>query len=343
MRLKINVDEMKKALKLIDKVVGSVEKINRKVGFSYNSGYLSMFGSDGCLTVKFVVSEMNPTTLSFTLPLDILKFFVYELSGDINIYSDGRYVFLKAKDENLKLKIEDFHLKDFEDRYEKLLDISRSTFLNDLDFVSSHLEEGNFVDLFFGNGFRLVAENNGIINYVRRDNKSSTFSWRIPYYSSRHLIKALQLLKGREIELGYGLRHMVLKSDQLFNVCGENLNEEMIYLLEEEFSNAKEFMRISLKNLKRFLRRSMISGRYSRLKLAGNSAGLFFFASSSDMEYKGHLEISSPEKFQTITNAYFLRSALNRLGSENLIFLKSRKYLLISTINKKRFIFLPLY
>ncbi|ABR30138.1 hypothetical protein SU69_01395 [Thermosipho melanesiensis] len=342
MRLVVNSNEIKKALRLIDKVVGSVEKTNRRVGFAYNHGYLNMFGSDGCLTVKYEVSEMNPTTLSFTLPLDILKFFVYELSGDVYIYSDGRYVFLKAKDESLKLKAEEFHIKKFEERYEKILNVSKNKFLNDLDFVSSHLDESGMVDLFFGDSFKLVAENSGIINYVRRDGKSIPFSWRIPYYSSRHLIKSLQLLNDSDIEIGAGVNALVLKAKHVFNVCGEELDQQALYLLEEELYRAKEFLKVGLKGIRRFLRRAMISGRNSSIKLMGNKNGIFFYASSSKMEYKGHVEIPSPEDFQVITNAYFLRASLNRLGSENLLLMKSNMFLFITTNSKKRFIILPM-
>ncbi|RDI92503.1 hypothetical protein Ob7_00385 [Thermosipho africanus Ob7] len=342
MRVFLSVEELKRVLKLIDKTVGTVEKTNRIVGFKYENGFLNLYGSDGCLSLKAKVSEMNPTTLSFSVPLDILKFFVFELSGNISIYSDGNYVVLKAKDENLKLKTERFSFKNFEERYEELINVPINVFVNDLDFVSSHLEEGSYVDFYFGNKVRMVAENGSIINYVVRDKKSKEYSWRIPYYSARHLIKALSEIKSGELIVGEGLNKLVLSSDYLFNVCGEELDHLELVPLENEIEKSEEFLRVSLKSIRRFLRRAMISGRYSRLKIFGNEKGLYFYAFSENMEYRGHIDISSKYIFQTTTNAYFLRSALNRIGSETLLFFKGEKYLIISTMQKRRFILLPL-
>ncbi|MDK2885545.1 MAG: hypothetical protein PWP54_103 [Thermosipho sp. (in: thermotogales)] len=344
MKVIVNAEKLKRIVLHIDKVCGTVEPINRLVGVSYDNGNLVFYGGDGCFSVKAEVSEMNPTSLRFSTSLDILKYFISELKGNVLIYSDGNFVTFKVKEENLKIRVGKFRFEKFEDRFDVISKISNTFFIKDLDFVSSHLEEGSMVDLFFGNKTKMAAESRDIICYVSRDaieNNSSIF-WSIPYYSSRHIVKSLKDDSVRELLVGKGLNYLIFKGEFLYNLCGEEIKENKLIFIEEEIKNGKIIAKIGASHFKHYLRRSMILGRNSQVKISGSRNGIFFYTFSRGMEYKGVLETKIESPFTTIVNAYFFRSALNRIGGENLQIFLGKSHLIISTVQKRRFILLPL-
>jgi hypothetical protein len=314
------------------------------VGISYDNGKLVFYGGDGCFSVKAPVSEMNPTSLRFSTSLDILKYFMSELKGNVLIYSDGNFVSFKVKEENLKLRVGKFRFEKFEDRFDNISKLNKIFLIKDLDFVSSHLEEGSLVDIFFGEKTKMAAESREIICYTTRETMESYGStfWSVPYYSSRHVVKSLKDDSSRELIIGRGLNHLVFKGEFLYNLCGEEITDNKLYLIEEEINAGKIVAKIGANSLKHYLRRSMILGRNSQVKITGTKRGIFFYTFTKGMEYKGVLETSIQEGFSTIVNAYFLRSALNRIGGENLQISIAKKYLIISTVQRKRFILLPL-
>jgi len=344
MKVVVGAEKLKRIILHIDKVCGTVEPINRLVGVSYDNGKLVFYGGDGCFSVKAAVSEMNPTSLKFSTSLDILKYFISELKGNVLIYSDGNFVTFKVKEENLKLRAGKFRFEKFEDRFDNISKLNKTFFVKDLDFASSHLEEGSMVDLFFGDKTKIAAQSRDIICYTSRDSIESYDSafWSIPYYSSRHIVKSLKDDSSRELVVGRGLNHLVFKGEFLYNLCGEEIKDNKLFLIEEEINTGKIIAKIGASHLKHYLRRSMILGRNSQVKISGTRKGIFFYTFTKGMEYKGVLETSIQERFTTIVNAYFLRSALNRIGGENLQISLGKKHLIISTVQRKRFILLPL-
>ncbi|SHH29799.1 hypothetical protein [Thermosipho atlanticus] len=344
MKVTINAEKLKRIIAHIDKVCGSVEPINRLVGISYDNGYLTLYGSDGCFTVKAKITEMNPTSLKFSISLDILKYFISELKGNVFIYSDGNFVTFKVKEENLKLRVGKFRFEKFEDRFDVVSKVSSIFFTKDLDFATSHIEEGCMVDIFFNDKIKIAAEYKNIICYTSRDvlESYSNISWSIPYYSARHIVKSLKDTSSKDLIIGKSLNHMVIKGDFLYNLCGEEIVDNKLFLVEKELKESALISKLSLKHLKHYLRRSMMLGRNSQVKLSGTKRGIFFYTFSRGMEYKGMLEGRIESSFSTIANAYFLRSALNRIGGENLLLMLSKTHLIITTSQKKRFILLPL-
>ncbi|MBO8160917.1 MAG: hypothetical protein H0Z24_04720 [Thermosipho sp. (in: Bacteria)] len=344
MKAVINAEKLKRVISHIDKVAGTVEPTHRIVGVAYHNGNLVFYGGDGCFAVKAEICEINPTSLKFSIFLDILKSFVLELKGNVFMYSDGNYVTLRVKEENLKLKVGKFRFEKFEDRFDIVAKLSKSSFVNDLDFASSHIEEGCMVDMYFGKKVKLISEYKDIICFSLRDSYDSNMSlnWSIPYYTARHIVKSLKDSFSREILIGKGLEHLILQSDYFYNVCGEEIAENRLFLVEDEIKNSKLISKIGSNHFKHYLRRSMILGRNSQVKLSATKRGIFFYTFSRGMEYKGILETNVEGSFTTTANAYFLRSALNRIGGENLILMLGKSHLIISTPQKKRFILLKI-
>ncbi|QTA38717.1 hypothetical protein JYK00_04195 [Thermosipho ferrireducens] len=346
MKITIHTEILREAINHIDKICGSIEPSVRYVGFSYNRGYLTLYGTDGCLSVRIPVGKINPTTLSFNASLDILKAFLQDLSGEISLYSDGNYIVLKARSESIKLKVDTFKFTSFEDRAEHLGSIHTGSFVNDLDFVSAHLEEGSMIDIFFHDFLKMAAEHNSIICYTRREmlKFSRTLAWSVPYFSVRHIVKSFKKLPQKELHFGMGINHLVFKSKYTYNLCGENISENFtrLDLLENEIKNAFFIASSNLKMLRHFLRRSMILGKYTHVKIAGKNDKLIFYSSKNGLEYKGIIKTAVKKTFYTEVPAYFFRSVLNRIGGENIKIALGDKFLIVTTSQHKRYIFLPL-
>ncbi|ODN30681.1 hypothetical protein [Fervidobacterium thailandense] len=340
--LEIGVERLKEAVKKADKTCGTLEPTNRKLVFTVANEKLYVLATDGCLTGIFEISPFifSKAFSAFEVPLDVVKQFLSELSGTLIFSYQDQILTLKCYSETLRLRTSRPTLQNLQDPHFSreiatylrkplaFLRVNRRRFISSLDFVSAYLEEGTKVDVVFhGGDILLFSESSGVLTHSRLqsfendlDDLDSVWSayapLSIPFVSSRHLIKALEVEQVEEIELWEERGKLLVAGQSLYISCADKpelSHLEILGLLR----NLTPQGRIPTRSLQKVLRRALIAGRYSEVDIQSRHGQLTFISHHGSITYKASLETSVEANFSVKARAYVLRTVLGRLNSQN--------------------------
>ncbi|HCI30111.1 MAG TPA: hypothetical protein PKI14_07755 [Fervidobacterium sp.] len=359
--LEVDAEKFKNILKKADKVCGTLEPSNRKVLFFVEENEIYVMASDGCLTGFF---ELSPIYLpkpfpAFEAPLDVVKQFLSELYGKVIFSYQNGILSLKCQTEILQLKVgyvqpqngEELHLpkKEYENG-EDIVRISKKKFLAELDLVSGYLEEGNYIDIFYsGNYFELLSQHSGIVSYARiksnltkeSDASFLSESISIPFVSARHMIKTMEMEETEDLKILFqeSEKGMHIIGESFYTIRGDTPSESP-ERIRQLCAKASPDCRILTNQLQKVLRRALLAGRFSDIEIYTRSDQIVVVSRYSSIAYKGTLEVECKNDFSIKTKAYLLRSAINRLGSQNLIISVVDKFVIIASPSLTRFLIL---
>ncbi|MGC8820257.1 MAG: hypothetical protein ACP5KD_05775 [Fervidobacterium sp.] len=347
--IEVDAQKLKDVVKRSDRVCGTLEPSNRRLAFFAQDGKLYALASDGCLKGSF---ELSPYLFSrsfqpFEISLDVLKQFSSELSGKVNLLIQDGIITFKCQNEILRLKVNYVDNIQIQKIAEKGIKMVRRKFLSEIDYSSCFLEEGNNVDVFIsGNLLELISHYAGILSYVKlnvgqNELTGASYSISIPYVSSRHVVKALDLEESEEIIIYYDEyeKKLHLKSTHLYTLCGDTPaeNPERVRNVCSQF---KVHSKISASQLQKLLRRSLISGRFSDVQLYTRLGEVVVVSQYGSIAYKGSMEADINAIFSVKTKANLLRSALNRIGSQNILVDVIDDFVVFSSPSLTRFLIL---
>jgi hypothetical protein len=359
--VEVEAELLKGIIKKADKVCGTLEPSMRKLVFLSEDESLYVIASDGCLSGYFpVVPFYSKITSPFEVRLDVVKHFVSELSGKIILHFQDGVLSLKSQNEMMRLRITPFQ----KDREEKIFVpkhpegavFSKRKLLSELDFVSSFLEEGSYVDLYFSrSALEVISQHYGLVAYSRLDVERNTdnpemvsendmvsFSVRIPYVSTRHLIKVLEIEETNQVQFSFNpIRNkVVIFSGDTFTMCAD-IPEETPHVLRNRCSRFEPKIRILSSLLQRLLRRSLIAGRFSDVEIYSRQGEIVVVSQNGPIAYKGSIPIqreSEEVQFSFQTKAFMLRSVLNRIGSQHVLIDNVDEYVLLAPPSLSRFL-----
>lgn len=365
--LEIDVQIFKEAIKRADKTCGTLEPMNRKLVFSPVSDKMYIFATDGCLTGIFEICPFlfSKPFSAFEVPLDVLKQFLSELSGTLVFNYQDQVLTLKCHGETLRLRTGRPSMQNFQQFKEILTDfrkppsplrVNRRRFLSALDFVSAYLEEGSKVDVLFqGENILLFAESSGILTHSRirtfesllafeerelsNTQNSPCASLSIPFVTTRHLIKVLDIDEVEELELWEEKGKLFLSSRSLYISCADKPELSHVEILQT-LQNLKFQGRIPTKSLQRVLRRALISGRYSEVDIHSKYGQLIFISHHGGITYKASLDVPVVANFSVKARAYMLRMVLGRLNSQNTLVSVEGQYTIFYSPSMTMFVIL---
>ncbi|MEN3042269.1 MAG: hypothetical protein ABDH59_03070 [Fervidobacterium sp.] len=352
--IEIDSGKLKDILKKADKVCGTLEQANRKISLFSYEGKLYFLASDGCLYGYFDLAPyLFPRTFQpFEIPLDVVKQFSLELNGKVNLLFQDNMITFKCQNEILRLRVnytgKEISFPKTSDSYIRLY---RKKFINELDFASCFLEEGSYTNFFITRDcVEFISHHMGIVSYVRlksesklenKDEEFREFSLRIPYVSSRHIIKALDNEQAEELAIYFddSVLKLHIKAMNYYTFCGD-LAEENPDRIRNLCRSFQPKLRINSLQLQRLLRRSLILGRFSDVQLYTRSGELVVISQHGPIAYRGSMEIEINLSFSIKTKAHFLKSALTRIGSQYILVDVIDDYVLLSAPSLSRFLIL---
>ena len=201
---KINISQrlLDRATSFFDKLTGSLDPSARNITI-YGDNGIKMIAGDGILTGYLIVDQRIKRRLPpYILPLDAIK----QLKGASDkveiVFNDE--IELSIGTERLKIKRVKGEKAAGIPHFIRTHSIKTSSFINNIDFSTIHLLEGEETSILIA-GERLISisESNGHVACAISKMKGQAEScFSLPYASSRHLVKALSLLKIDELEIG---------------------------------------------------------------------------------------------------------------------------------------------
>lgn len=356
--IEIDAEKLKDILKKADRVCGTLEPSNRKLTFFPQEGKLYLMASDSCFRGYF---ELSPYLFSkpfqpFQISLDVVKQFSSELLGRVNLLFQDGIVTFKCQNEILRLRVNYIENMAIQKVPEKMVLVSKKKFLSDFDLASCFIEEGSNVDIFISpNNIELISHHSGMLSYIKLGTqnieeseeketfefKSGSFSTSIPYVSARHIIKTFDLEEIEEIKIHFDEldQKMYILGNDIFTVCGDKPTEtpEKIRNLCNRFQIQAK---INAAQLQKLLRRSLISGRFSDTQLYTRNGELVVVSQHGGIAYKGGINTEINVNFSIKIKAHLLRSALNRMGSQNVLIGIVDDFVLFSSPSLTRFLIL---
>lgn len=376
-QIELDSEKLKDIVKKADKICGTLEPSNRKITFFAEGSSLYVFASDGCFSGYFEVSRyIFPKIFSpFEVPLDVVKQFIVELSGKIILIYQNGIVTFKCFNETLRLRV---NYVSNEINLPKIpqfaITVPKSHFLNELDFVSCYLEEGQYVNAILnGKTVELIAHNFDMVSYSAlktnsisdaanavntvdtidtkfeyiensQTEKSGQLALSIPYVSVRHIIKTFDLEEAESFALYLDnfQKKIYIVGKNIYKVCGNDLEEDPIRI-RTICKTFKQKLRINNSHLKKLLRRALIAGKFSDINLYTHLGELVAVSRYGSIAYKGSMEIEEIKeevKFFIKTKAYLFRSALNRIGSQNILIDVTEDLVILTVPSLTRFLIL---
>lgn len=357
----VEAEVLKTVIKKADKVCGTLEPSMRKLVFLSEDERLYIIASDGCLNGYFpVCSFYSKISVPFEIPLDVVRHFVSELTGKISLHFQDGVLSLKSQNETLRLRISPLQ----KDREEKIYvpvnaqgtAFSKRKLLAELDFASSFLEEGSYVDLYFiRNTLEMISQHYGLVAYsqveveknsedpgAKNEQDISNFSIRIPYVSARHLIKVLEIEETNQVQISFDpiTNKILIFSGDIFTLCTD-VPDESPDLVRNLCSRFEPRIRILSSLLQRLLRRSLIAGRFSDVEIYSRHGELVVVSQHGAVAYKASIPVQNEMQvveFSFQTKAYMLRSAINRIGSQYINIGTVSEYVLLAPPSLSRFL-----
>lgn len=361
--VELEAERLRESLTKLDKLCGNLEPSNRKLALIPFEGKLYVAANDGCLHGYFELAEHTPQPIfpPFEVPLDIVKQFVSELRGLVTIVHEENLFTLKAEGEVLRLRTAKLqkperYLEDLSraDVLEWYTGISKRRFTSDLDLVSSFLEEGARAEIHLSAGsLEMCSSHGGILSYTTYElsldeQLRGMFdgfgeSLSVPYVTARHVLKVLELETSDSLDIAQDRGRFFLRPGNLcgalYSFCGDRTELPVAYL-RDVTKQIRMGGHVQARALFRVLRRSLVVGRASEVELVGEPGALVAFAQHPGITYRATVDAALDIRFRTRVRAYFLRSALNRLGSQNILVGLSGEFLLLFTPSLTRFVLL---
>lgn len=205
--VRASADRLRRLLDFFDRLTGTLEPLHRRL-ILYGQKELRIAASDGFLTAEVRVPwlPVSPGRHVLSLDLDPIRGFLKEAEGDVQILFHPEAVrFTHGGD---ALWLEPKRLKEVLFLWpepEHSVKVSREALLGLFDFSSVHLVDGDAV-LLSVLPKRIVALGSGsglsAAAVLEADTGTST-ALLFPYASSRHLVKALAVLREGTLTLGF--------------------------------------------------------------------------------------------------------------------------------------------
>ncbi len=219
-KIKIARETFEKAISVLDRVVGSVEPVNRRVYFYTLAGKLFSYASDGCLNASFVLGKLDNIEAFYAAPLDNLKLLVKGRNEDVEMRFGEKLEILTGPE---YIAVTHPYARDprrkgsFVARHE----VNRKKFCHTLDVGSIILREGQEVIMGVDAGtFFLLCEENSHISASQMKLPMENFIAKIPYESVRHLLKSLDVLSQEKITIGSSENLIGIKfADGIMTLC----------------------------------------------------------------------------------------------------------------------------
>ncbi len=201
-RIKIARKVFEKGVGILDKVVGSVEPINRRVYFYTKKGLLLAYASDGCLSASVALGRAEEFEDFYVAPLDNLKLLIKGRNEDVEMRFSNKFEIVTGPE---YMVITHPYARDPRKKgaFAAKIEVNRREFCHTLDRGSIILREGQEVIVGARNGrFFLLCEENAHVSAAFMNISMDEFLARVPYESVRHLLKALEILSQEKIIIG---------------------------------------------------------------------------------------------------------------------------------------------
>ncbi|MCD6319253.1 MAG: hypothetical protein J7M03_01080 [Candidatus Desulfofervidaceae bacterium] len=189
-----------KALDFFDKIVGSQE--NRYLTFFASNG-LCLAGGDGILNACLILKPKITFPYTYTFCMDGLRTFLKDKIDQSIKIEIGSYLKFTVSGEYLELKTQPGEITFTQERGTTLGIISTQTLRRIFDLASLISQEGEKIFLFLQKGhLGAIGENFKLLSCAFTSFPSShSFSLTVPYSSLRHLVKSLQLISEKQVNL----------------------------------------------------------------------------------------------------------------------------------------------
>ncbi len=231
---KIDHEYFLKIINLLDRAVGTVEPINRRVYFYSHLDALKVYATDGCLTVNVNLGSVSHFKSFYASPLDSLK--LLSKSGekaDVEIRFGTKLEFLKGSE---YLSILHPIANDPRKRgvFTTEVEVKASEIAHVVDIGSIILREGQETIVGATHGmFFALCEEYGHLSIASMDYSGVPFVAAIPYETARHFVKMLDVIRDEKLKLGHSQNIIGLKfSDGVITVCNMEINNEMVNGIE---------------------------------------------------------------------------------------------------------------
>mgnify|MGYP003878493089 CR=1 FL=1 len=194
------ISNLSKALDFFDRIIGSQEK-RQLIFFSQKGLYLA--GGDDFLNAFLMIKPNVHLPHAYSFPLDPLRSFIKDKPDKnikVELVSSLKFI---TPNEELILNMQPASLSFVPSKGKNLGVISAQTLKKILDLASITSQEGEKIALFFQKG-RLGAwsENRFLLSCAFTPISSSlTHNFIVPYTSTRHLVKALDLIPEKQASL----------------------------------------------------------------------------------------------------------------------------------------------
>ena len=243
--IKIEHERFVSSVNLLDKIVGSVEPINRRVYFYAHSNLLRAYASDGCLSANISLGRIEHFDNLYVVPLDNLKLLSKSGKDDVEIRFGDTLEFSKGPE---YMSVLHPFSRDVRKRgvFSARFEVETEEFVRTLDLGSIILREGQDVIIGIVEGiFFALAEEYSHVAAAFMKMPGEEFVSALPYESTRHLVKGLNVIGDKKIKIGYSNNLIGLKfSNGIITACkspaeGVQADKVRSFLRVREFEGVK--------------------------------------------------------------------------------------------------------
>ncbi len=233
-KIKIDHEYFLKIVNLLDRAVGTVEPINRRVYFYSHRDILKAYASDGCLMVNVTLGNVSGLKGFYASPLDSLKLLLKSgEKSDVEIHFGTKLEFLKGSE---YLSILHPVANDPRKRgaFTTEIEVKASEIAHVVDIGSIILKEGQETIVGATRGmFFALGEEYGHLSIASMDYSGIPFTAAIPYETARHLVKMLDVIRDEKFKFGHSKDIIGLKFDDgVVTVCKMKIDDEMVNGIE---------------------------------------------------------------------------------------------------------------
>jgi len=346
MRIELTAIEYRKLLELSEKFAGSVEPGYRFLRLYYWKG-LRAFITDGCGKLEIPLKkDCAPFKGSYIIPLDHARALKEQLKDDASIIITGNEATLSIFLGGEKLLIEKAWIDGIprmERKFENIFSVKKNLFKNALNFSSAINDEGDNVSFVFNNSLVSIissSHNMTALNYLNVP-LSRNLQAHIPYVTTRHLVKTLDLIKIEELNFGEGIEDLGIKvGPLLFSICcdREKLFDEVPKLpeIKEKIVMEKSQLLFSVRKLAKLVSRGM------KVLILSDHGSIKFMLKTGTFRYEKVILKTSFENFAAGVDPHRLRSALSRMNSGKVELFTYKKQLVLTGKSSGQYLVLPL-
>lgn len=238
--IKIKHDHFVKSVNLLDKIVGNVEPINRRVYFYTREDVLVAHASDGCVNIFIALGRMENFNDFYVAPLDNIKLLSKSGNDDVEIRFSSKLEFLMGP-EYISVLHPFSRSIQRKGRLAAKFELKSKDLAYTLDLGSIILKEGQ--DVVIGivkENFFVLSEEHSHIAIAFTKMEGDEFVSTFPYESARHIVKGLNIVGNETMKVGYSDELIGLKfSNVIITFCKSNTQEISVKKIED-LLNIKE-------------------------------------------------------------------------------------------------------